>query len=86
MMHEVCWVPHLLVDQGGSGQAVEAVREGAPEANVVAPLALVVEAVNAVDRRALVVSAQQEKVFGVSDLRSGSAWQNTAQDFRRRIA
>ena len=58
----------LLVDDGGNGEAVEAVGESLPELNVVPPLALVVEAVDPVDRGALVVAAQDEEVFGVLDL------------------
>ena len=58
----------LLVDDGGNGQAVEAVGERLPQLDVVPPLALVVKAVNAVDGRAFVVAAQDEKVFGVLDL------------------
>ncbi|KAJ8523567.1 hypothetical protein ON010_g17552 [Phytophthora cinnamomi] len=58
----------LLVHDGRHGQAVEAVREGLPELDVVAALALVVEAVDAVDGRALVVAAQDEEVLRVLDL------------------
>lgn len=61
----------LLVDEGGDGEAVEAVGEGLPEADVVAPLALVVEPIDAVDRGALVVAAEQEEVLGVLDLKGG---------------
>jgi len=58
----------LLVDDGRHGQAVEAVREGLPHLDVVPPLALVVEAVDAVDGRALVVAPQDEEVLRVLDL------------------
>jgi hypothetical protein len=58
----------LLVDDGGNGQAVEAVGEGLPELDVISPFALVVESVDAVDRGALVVSTQDEEVLGVLDL------------------
>jgi hypothetical protein len=58
---------NLLVDDGGDGQAVEAVRKSLPQLDVVAPLALVVEPVDAVDRRALVVAAQHEEVLRVLD-------------------
>ena len=58
----------LLVDDSGDGQAVEAVREGLPQLDVVATLAFVVEAINAVNGRALVVAAQDEEIFGVLDL------------------
>ena len=58
----------LLIDNGRDGEAVEAVGECFPQLDVIPPLALVVEAVYAVDGRTLVVSAQDEKVFGVLDL------------------
>ncbi|GIX60680.1 ABC1 family protein [Babesia caballi] len=59
---------YLVVDDGGHGQAVEAVGEDLPELHAVAPLALVVEAVDAVDGGALVVPAEQEKVLGTDGL------------------
>lgn len=58
----------LLIDDGGNGEAVEAVCERLPELDVESTLALVVEAVDAVDRGALVVATQDEEVFGVLDL------------------
>lgn len=58
----------LLVDDCGDRQAVEAVRKCLPQLDVVAPLAFVVEAVDAVDAGALMVSAQDEEVFWVLDL------------------
>lgn len=58
----------LFVNDGGNGQTVKAVSKGLPQLDVVAALALVVETVDAVDGRALVVAAQNEKVFGVFDL------------------
>ena len=58
----------LLVDDGGQREAVEAVGEGLPQLDVVPPLALVVEAVDAVDASALVVASQQEEVLRVLDL------------------
>jgi hypothetical protein len=58
----------LLIDDGRNGQAVEAVGEGLPQLDVVSTLALVVEAVYAVDGRALVVAAQHEEVLRVLDL------------------
>jgi hypothetical protein len=58
----------LLVDNGRNGEAVEAVGECLPELDVVTALALVVEAVDTVDRSALVVAAEDEKVLGVLDL------------------
>lgn len=58
----------LLVDDGGDGQAVEAVGERLPQLDVVSSFALVVESVDAVDGGALVVTAQDEEVLGVLDL------------------
>ena len=58
----------LLVDDGGNGQAVEAVGEGLPQLDVVSSLALIVETVDAVDRGTLVVTAEDEEVLGVLDL------------------
>lgn len=59
---------NLLVNNGRDRQAVEAVGERLPQLDVVSPLALVVEAVDAVDRGALVISSQDEEVLGVLDL------------------
>ena len=58
----------LLVDDRREGEHVEDVLELLPHLDVVPPLALVVEAVDAVDAGALVVAAQDEKVLGVEDL------------------
>lgn len=58
----------LLVNDGGNGQAVEAIGKSLPQFDVVASLALIVEAVDAVDGRTLVVAAQNEEVLGVLDL------------------
>jgi hypothetical protein len=56
---------NLVVDDGGDGEAIEAVREHFPQLDGVAALALVVEAVDAIDAGALVVAAQQEEVLRV---------------------
>jgi hypothetical protein len=58
----------LLVNDGGNGQAIEAVGESLPKSDVVSPLTLVVEAVDTVDRSTLVVAAEDEEVFWVLDL------------------
>ena len=58
----------LLINDGGDGQAVEAVGESLPKLDVVASLALVVETVDAVDGSALVVTAENEEVLRVLDL------------------
>lgn len=59
---------NLLIDNGSNWQAVEAVREGLPQLDVVATLALIVETVDTVDGRALVVTAEDEEVLWVLDL------------------
>lgn len=58
----------LLVNDGCDGQAVEAIREGLPQLDVVPPFALVIKSVDSIDRGALVVAAQDEKVLRVLDL------------------
>ena len=58
----------LFVNNGGNGQAVETVRKRLPQFDVVEPLALVVEAVDAVNRCTLVIAAKQKEVFRVLDL------------------
>lgn len=58
----------LFVDYGSHRQAVEAVGERLPQLDVVAALALIVEAVYPVDGGALVVAAQQKEVLRVLDL------------------
>mmetsp|Transcript_54924 Transcript_54924/g.158939 ORF Transcript_54924/g.158939 Transcript_54924/m.158939 type:complete len:202 (+) Transcript_54924:408-1013(+) len=58
----------LLVDQAAHREAVEDITELLPQLDVVPPLALVVEAVDPGDRRALVVSSKQEEVLGELDL------------------
>lgn len=58
----------LLIDNGRNWQTVEAVGERLPQLDVVPPLALVVEPVDPVDGRALVVTTEDEEVLGVLDL------------------
>ena len=59
---------NLLVDDSGDRKAVEAIGECLPQLDIVATLALVVEAIDSVDRSALVVTSEDEEVFGVLDL------------------
>jgi hypothetical protein len=58
----------LLIDECCNWQTVEAIREDLPQPDVISPFALVIEAIYAVDRRALVVSPQQKEVIWVFDL------------------
>ncbi len=65
---------HLLVDERGDWQAVEAVCEYFPQPDIVPPFALIVEAIDPVDGGALVVTPQQEKILRILDLRSDPQW------------
>jgi len=58
----------FLVNDSGNRQAVEAVRKCLPQLDIVSPLALVVEPVDAVDRGAFMVATEDEEVLGVLDL------------------
>lgn len=58
----------LLIDDGRNRQAVEAVGESLPQFDVVSALALIVEAVDTVDRGTLVVATQDKEVLGVLNL------------------
>ena len=57
-----------LLHQGAHGHVAKSVAEALPEVRRVAPLALVEEAVDAVDGRTLVVATQQEEVLGLQGL------------------
>lgn len=57
----------FFVDDSSDRQAIEAVGKCLPEFDVVSSLALVVEAVNAIDRCTLVIAAKDEEVFGILD-------------------
>ena len=54
---------NLVVNEGCNWHAIEDILELFPDANRVATLALVVEAVDAIDLAALVVPSQQEEVL-----------------------
>jgi hypothetical protein len=58
----------FLVNQCGNRQTVKDIREDLPESDGVPAFALVVESINAVDLRALVIPTQQEEVLWVLDL------------------
>ena len=58
----------LLINDCRDGQAVETIGKGLPQLDVVAALALIVETINTVDRRTLVVATKNEEVLGVLDL------------------
>lgn len=58
----------LLINNGGDGKTVEAIGEGLPQLNIVAALALIIETVDTVDGGTLVVTSQDEEIFGILDL------------------
>jgi len=58
----------LLVNYGSDGQAIKAVGKCLPKLDVVSPLALVVEAINAVDGGTLVITTEDEEILWVFDL------------------
>jgi hypothetical protein len=58
----------LFIDNCSTREAVEAVGKSLPELDTEASFTLVVKAVNPIDRGTLVVSTQDEEIFGVLDL------------------
>jgi len=58
----------FVVDHGRAREAVEGVAERLPELDAEPPAALVVEAVDPVNPRALVVAPEDEEVLGVLNL------------------
>ena len=56
---------NFLINQRSYWQAIEDIAEHAPESDRVAALALIVEAVDAVDLGALVIATQQEEILRV---------------------
>jgi hypothetical protein len=58
----------FFINDGRDGQTVKAVREGLPQLDVVPSFALVVEAINAVDRCAFVIATENEKILWILDL------------------
>jgi len=57
----------FVVNDSGARQTIEGVAKLLPHFDRVAASAFVVKAVNTIDTGALVVSAEEEKVFGVLD-------------------
>lgn len=57
----------FIVDKGSYGHEIEAIRKLLPNLDIVPSFALIVEAIDPVYRRALVIASQQEKVLGVFD-------------------
>jgi hypothetical protein len=56
---------NLIVYQRGDRQTIKAVCKNFPQLDCVSSLALIVEAVNAINASTLVIASQQEKVFGI---------------------
>lgn len=54
---------NLIINESSNGQAVEGILELFPDANGVAALALVVEAIHAVNLAGLMIASQEEKVL-----------------------
>ena len=73
---------YFLVNDSCDWQAVEAICECLPKFDIVPPLALVVEAVNAVDRSAFVVTSKNEEILRVFDF----VRQKEANGFQRLFA
>jgi hypothetical protein len=58
----------FLINDSGDWQAVEAIRKSLPQLDVVSSLALIIETIDSVDGRTLVVSSQDEEILWVFDL------------------
>ena len=58
----------LIVDEGSDWHAVENILELLPDADGVATLALIIEAVDTIDLTALVIASQKEEVLLKLDL------------------
>ena len=58
----------FLINNGSDGKTVEAVRERLPQLDVVAPLAFIIESINAIDGGTFVVATKNEEVLWVLDL------------------
>jgi len=61
---------NLVFNERSNRQTVEDISERSPELDAVAAFALIIKAINAVDRTRLVVPSEQKKVFRVLDLKA----------------
>jgi hypothetical protein len=59
---------NLIINDRTARQAIKGIAELFPHFDRESTTALIVESIDAVNARALVVAAQEEKVFGVLDL------------------
>lgn len=57
----------FFVNYSSDWQTIEAVSERLPQLDVVSPFTFIVETVDTVDRRALMVPAEDEEVFWIFD-------------------
>ena len=56
---------NFLINQSGNWQAVETVGESLPQLDVVTALALIIEAIDSVDRGAFVVTSKKKEILRV---------------------
>lgn len=59
---------NFLVNDGSNGQTVEAVGKCLPQLDIVPAFTFIVEAIDTVNRCALVITPQNEEVLGILDL------------------
>jgi short-subunit dehydrogenase involved in D-alanine esterification of teichoic acids len=57
----------FLINDSCDRQAVEAISESFPQLNIISSLAFIIEAIDSIDARALMIPAQQEEILGVFD-------------------
>ena len=55
----------FIIDNGGDWKTVETICKCFPDFNREATLAFIIKAVNAIDRSALMITAQEEEIFGI---------------------
>ena len=75
---------HLLVNESGHWQAVEAVSERLPQPDVVPPLAFIIKAIYTIDRCTFVVSSEKKEVFWVLYLQHGTNTSRFGSSLRAR--
>ena len=73
---------NFLVNDRCNGQTVEAVGKGLPKLDVIPSLALIIKAVDAVDRSTFVIASQDKEIFRVLDL----VGKEQADSFERLLA
>jgi hypothetical protein len=58
---------NLLVNDSGTREAVEAIREGLPKFDAESSFTLIVKSIDTVDRSTFMIAAENEKVLRVLD-------------------